>query len=98
MRWASSTNITTWRLSACFSRSRACRACITSSRPAPGGRGSFISKAMACRMFSGERLGLARYTTSIDSGSFTSSMRQIMVLPLPTSPMTLMIPSPLAMA
>ena len=53
---------------------------------------------MACRISSGETLGLAMYTVSTFGGSRFGSMWHSMVLPLPTSPVTLMMPSPWVMA
>ena len=54
----SSTNTTTCLCSACLESRYSLSACITSRRPASRGSVSCSSKAMACRISSGETLGI----------------------------------------
>ena len=67
---------------------------MISRRGALRATGSWSSMAMVCRISSGETLGLAMYTVTTCGGSRVGSMWHSMVLPLPTSPVTLMMPSP----
>ena len=53
---------------------------------------------MAKTMSSFESDGLARYTMTTRGGKRSISTRQSMVLPLPTSPLTLTMPSSLMTA